>query len=143
MLGTTDILLIIMTLIQTGEMYYILKNHKETNRLISNPGPLVMDGMMQFIEQLLPCEGDTKADIKDKKERQEAFFGFINLCFQYGMSGLKEKMQEVGVPKIRKGHFWEDIGSLAISLPGVQTAVEQKIKTTLGTGAEAVVEQML
>lgn len=123
-MNSTDIILIVMTVIQTVEMYLIVKNHVETNRILKNPGPLVLQGIIEFIDQLG----------KDEK-KQKYFMTFLAIIGQNVFLSLKDACERKGIkiPKIKSA---TDIIDFVVKLPNVaenlNTAISQSIKEISG-----------
>lgn len=103
---------IITTLIQTIEMWLLVKSSRQTNYLLSHPGDLLLDGITGWIKNLWESDKD-----------QKAFFTFMNILAQNMVLGIREAAAGAGIkpPKIR--NVQDAIGYI-LSLPGTQKRIE-------------------
>jgi len=112
-----EIIIGIMTIIQTFEFIYLIQSSRRTNQLIEDPAPILI-GLINRIKE-------------DPKFAQE-FGSFIAWCGQTGIQGIKTSMSDAGikVPKIRT---LGDVFSALMQMPKIQQAIEDKI-TKAATG---------
>lgn len=84
-------------IIQCIEMWILVKNQRETNRILSNPGQLLLTGVTQMAKEL-----------ETNEEAQRLFFNLVaasgQIAYSAAVEGAKDKIKsviskEIPVPK--------------------------------------------
>lgn len=116
---------IVTTLIQTIEMWLLVRSSKQTNHILSHPGELLLTGITEWIK-----------GIWDDEKAQKTFFTFAQILAQNMIMGAREAAQNAGLkpPKIRNV---QDAVGYILSLPGAQARIDKAIS---GAMDEAVTE---
>ena len=118
----------VTTVVQCIEMMILIHNQRETNRLLQNVGHLASDGFFQFV-----------CDIADDKNKEAAFFGFVQKCGAHALGAAKDMVQGATVKMPRIKSLGDVIGTL-FQMPGVQAKVEEKAAAMLDGKAKEAVE---
>jgi len=122
-----EILLGIMTFIQTLEVYWLLKSNRRTNEILENPAP-VIEGLMEA------CRED--------KEFAAAFDSFLAWSGQCAIAGFKAQAEAAGV-KVPKIKNIGDLFSFALQMPAIQQAIEKKVQSAAGGAVEKVADKAM
>lgn len=103
----TAIFTLVTTLIQCLEMWILIQNQRETNRLLSNPGELLLKGLHGMADEL-----------KDNPEAQAAIFEFVGACgavaYNTALQAVKGKIADTikkEIPVPRKYRWLYEIGN--------------------------------
>jgi len=121
-----EIIIGIMTIIQTFEFIYLIQSSRRTNELIEDPAPILI-GLIKRVQE--------------DKEFAAAFGGLIVWAGQCAVQGVKDKVAtDMKPPKIKN---LSDVLGYLVQMPQIQSAIQNKVSGALGDKAEAVVEQML
>lgn len=114
-MNSTDWILLVMTIIQTVEMYLIVHAQRQTNSIISEPGPLIRAAIRDLVD-----------DLAHDKEVQKEFGALMATAGQCIIAGAKDVYAQAGMvpPKIRKP---TDLLQALFQLPKVQAALEKKM----------------
>lgn len=122
----TAIFTMVTTVIQCIEMWILIKNQRATNEILSHPGDLLMDGIIQFALDLL-----------EDNESRTTFFQFVNACGAAATPQIKELMisflKELGEDETAQKAFFdfmEDVGAAAYknTVETMKTKVKDTIK---------------
>lgn len=134
---TTEQLFLIFIIVEMIQMFLLVisswRTQKDINRLVSDPefgGNILSNGVHGFIRELS----------KDK-EKQEAFFGLIQIMGQAALEGVRGS---TAVKPVKlKG--WAKIFEPLVNSPDVQGMIAEKLAGTIKNvgekGAEKAAEQ--
>lgn len=128
-----ETLVFVFILVESVQMAGILWNTRQTNKLIrglmedpSIGGSVLSNGLHGFIQELAKS-----------KEKQEAFFGLVQIMGQAALEGVRGS---TAVKPVKlKG--WAKIFEPLVNSPEVQGMIAEKLGETLKKTGEAGVEQ--
>lgn len=109
----------ITTLIQCIEMWILVHNQRETNRILSQPGDIIKNLIIQ---------------LQEDKDFQQNFWGLIQACGASIIQGIRGGGGELPKPVKLKG--FARIFEPFVNNPDIQSMVADGIQRRLGTVLE-------
>lgn len=122
LLGLIALATIVTTIIQCLEMYLLLRSSRDTNEKLDNLGHLMSDGVHQWI-----------ADLAQDKEKQEAFFGLIQIMGQAALEGVRGAT--AGKPVKLRG--WAKVFEPLVNSPEIQAMIAERLGQTIQATGKA------